>query len=91
MDQELNRCPYKIRWTFGQDADCQKAVHLPADVTASPMDPRLEHEALIGNGATKLTWHSGDRREFMGDWPGPCPGSGQGCTLHIGHHGNHAP
>lgn len=40
-----------------------------------------------------ITWQAGDRREYIGDWPGQCEYTdhrGQ-CTLPVSHHGHHAP
>ena len=55
-----------------------------------------EHRAVLRDFAypgsqTGLTWRAGDRREFAGDWPGPCTGRVAGCTLHAGHHGRCQP
>lgn len=77
----MSRCPWKIRWTFGQDAQCDKAGHPPGSI---------RHESKLPNGVTTLSWHAGDRREFTGDWPGPCTKLA-GCVLHTGHHGRCAP
>jgi hypothetical protein len=67
------QCPWKIRWTFGQDAQCGKPPHT---------DPH--HRARLPNGITVLNWEALDRREFTGDWPGPCRLT-PGCILHTGH------
>ena len=34
---------------------------------------------------TVVSWHEDDRRNFHGDWPGPCPG----CVFPVGHGGRH--
>jgi hypothetical protein len=78
-------CPWSIRWTFNQDIRCGKKAHKPAD---------SEHRGVVMDYAypgsrTEITWQAGDRREFTGDWPGPCPKGS--CTLHAGHHGRCAP
>jgi hypothetical protein len=42
--------------------------------------------------ATRLVWHEGDRRDFVGDDPGPCPvieGVAR-CVLPAQHRGDHA-
>lgn len=70
------RCPWKIRWTFGQDAACEKAAH----------GRDTAHSATAPNGVTTIRWYAGDRREFTGEWPGPCLRT-QGCVLHTGHRG----
>ena len=93
------RCQYKIRWTFGTDAQCERDGHVE-ELTITPFpDGRLfvqcvgdpEHQAKVGPYQTSLTWHAGDRREFTGNWPGPCTGKVPGCVLHTGHHGRCAP
>lgn len=100
---ETGRCPQKIRWTFGTDAQCELDVHV-TDVRVTPElygqfsveyvtlpGQRPAHQAKVGpSGATTLTWHPGDRREYTGDYPGPCRRTA-GCTLHTGHHGRCAP
>jgi hypothetical protein len=97
----MTRCPWKIRWTYGQDAQCEKKDHLELveiipqpggqfSVATAGVSP--EHEAQVGpHRATRLHWEAGDRREFTGDWPGPCVNLVAGCTLHAGHHGRCAP
>jgi hypothetical protein len=107
VDQELNRCPYKIRWTFGTDAWCELERHIgeveitpqPAgqfslEFTTLPGQPQ-EHTAKVGQyGVTKLNWQPGDRREFTGQRPPDCAKLDHAfspCTLHTGHHGNCAP
>lgn len=78
MADRFEQCPWLIRWTFGQDLRCAlRASHLPADP---------EHSAMLPNGITRLSWLAGDRREFTGEWPGPCTIT-EGCVLHTGHHG----
>jgi hypothetical protein len=91
-----DRCPWKIRWMPGEDAQCEAGFpHAPAD--ASPEQrkalepPFNEHRAVLRDYAypgseTILTWRASDRREFTGDWPGPCAKT-PGCVLHAGHHG----
>jgi hypothetical protein len=77
------QCPWKIRWTSGQDAQCRKPAH--------EFSGDHQHEALLPNGITVISWFSADRREFTGEWPGPCAGRTPGCILHAGHHGRCAP
>jgi hypothetical protein len=74
-------CPWSIRWTFGTDTRCDKPEHVDGDP---------EHSGPAGNGVTRISWLAGDRREFTGDWPGPCTKL-PGCVLHTGHHGRCAP
>lgn len=38
--------------------------------------------------ASIIDWWETDRRNFHGEWPGPCLTN---CTLPAGHRGNHAP
>jgi hypothetical protein len=57
----------------------------------------MEHQATLRDYAypgseSVVTWLYGDRREFTGDWPGPCTeNQPAGCVLPAGHHGRHAP
>lgn len=78
----MAQCPWKIHYGVTQEAtsECGKGGHLPAD-------PVHEGPGLV-TGQT-ITWYAGDRREYTGEWPGPCPA--QPCILHAGHHGGHAP
>lgn len=112
----MSICPWKVRWTTGQDAACDLEEHLTGrrmhnddGVEVQVAEPSEVHHATVRNYAypgsvTELQWLAGDRREFTGEWPGPCrkldydPGSGArteqmaaGCTLHAGHHGRCAP
>jgi hypothetical protein len=95
------RCPWKIHWGVSQESttQCDKDVHL-TNLVAMPLPDGRVAVDYDGDGAhagpalmagQRITWQAGDRREYTGDWPGLCPGSGQGCTLHAGHHGDHAP
>ena len=99
----MTRCPWKIRWTFGSDAQCERDLHIDKVVIETHPDGRYDvttigdglpdtHVHRFRAGVTELTWNAGDRREFTGDWPGPCDrGLRNGCTLHAGHHGRCAP
>lgn len=90
-------CEWKIRWTFDQDAQCDRELHIPADIPPEVMEAdEAQHHAVILDYAfegsrSELTWLAGDRREFTGTWPGPCTGKVPGCILHRGHHGRCAP
>ena len=94
----MTRCPWKIRWTSGQDARCDKDQHVSHVVVTALPDGRSAvdyegdpgHASKLPNGVTTLSWETGDRREFTGYWPGPCPVLAS-CTLHLGHHGRCAP
>ena len=92
-------CQWKIHWGTGQESttQCAKPEHVYA-LTVTPEAGRYsvafagepEHEGPTGvHPGQKITWQAGDRREYTGDWPGPCPH--QPCILHLGHHGRHAP
>jgi len=75
-------CPWKIHYGASQEltSQCGKQEHLPGDQEhEGPGLPQFPYQ--------RITWQAGDRREYTGDWPGPCPE----CTLHLGHHGRHAP
>lgn len=97
------QCEWKIRWAFGTDAQCGRDHHIDqviikeysgGEFTVATIGDGLpdthEHRAQLSPAQT-LTWQAGDRREFTGDWPGPCTGKVTGCTLHTGHHGRCAP
>lgn len=95
----MTGCQYKIRWTFGTDAQCERDHHVDEVIINERPDKLFsvvtvgdglpdtnEHHAHIGPHGTLLSWQAGDRREYTGGWPGPCTRTG-GCTLHTGHHG----
>jgi len=99
----MSRCEWKIRWTFGTDAQCERDHHIDqviitprpggqfSVVTIGDGQPDThEHRSHISSGQV-LTWGAGDRREFTGDWPGLCTGKVPGCVLRTGHHGRCAP
>lgn len=94
-------CPWAIHWGASPDSHthCAKPAHL-ISVTILPEpgglfsvetegDPAHEGPGLAEFPGQVITWQAGDRREYTGDWPGPCPH--QPCILHVGHHGRHAP
>jgi hypothetical protein len=97
-DGEDTQCPWSIRWTFGTDTRCDKPAHVIALAVTPLPDGRISaevdgdegHSGPAGNGVTRISWQAGDRREFTGDWPGPCAKL-PGCVLHTGHHGRCAP
>jgi hypothetical protein len=65
---------------------CARQLHL--DLPPSAL-PREEHRGKFDNpaaesGQTVLTWLARDRREYTGEWPGPCTRT-PGCILHQGH------
>lgn len=94
-----DQCPYKIRWTFDTDTQCSKPAHVRNFTVAQLPDGRLsvgydgdgDHEGPSGyTPGQVISWHAGDRREYTGDWPGPCTKT-RGCTLHTEHFGRCAP
>jgi hypothetical protein len=89
----MTGCQFRIRpFPNPTQVECEKPEHLPDDP---------EHEATLRDYAypgsqTKLTWMSGDRREFTGNFPGYCTNLGstggrQNCRLPAGHPGRCAP
>jgi hypothetical protein len=55
--------------------------------------PHRDHQAMLKDYAysgsrTLITWHEDDRRNFHGEWPGPC--EDDTCLLPHGHRGAHA-
>lgn len=94
------RCPWKIHWGVGQESttQCDNFAHVfNVDVTTLPNghlvnyvgDPSHSGPSGVMPGQ-RITWEAGDRREYVGDWPGECDKL-PGCTLHLGHHGRCAP
>jgi hypothetical protein len=87
-DAVKTRCPVKIRYgvSAGTHTQCdQDADHLQAgdaDTHEGPGLPEFPYQRII--------WYPGDRREYTGEWPGPCD-KVPGCILHLGHHGRCAP
>lgn len=83
-----SRCPWKVHWGVGQESttQCEK----PERHDWKSLATRV-HEGRVANpaaeaGFTVITWLGGDRREYTGEWPGPCDRTA-GCILHLGHHG----
>lgn len=96
----MNLCTWKIHFGVTPEAvtRCDKPEHLDgvtshAEFTrhAFPAGTDMEH---AGPGpfteGQRVTWQAGDRREYTGEWPGPCAATA-GCTLHAGHLGRCAP
>lgn len=88
------QCPWKIHWGVGQESttQCEREEHLSyeriglAEIRKERWD---QHEGRHPNpaaegGFTAVTWRAGDRREYTGEWPGPCERT-PGCILHAGH------
>jgi len=75
------RCPVKIHWARGQEhtTQCDRLRHT---------DPyhRGRYPSPHPSGYTVISWQAGDRREYTGEWPGPCV-LVKGCVLHTGHVG----
>lgn len=98
----MARCPWKVHWGVSQESttQCGKDEHVgatwPDGMPKTPL-PQMADPEHVGRhanpaapgGVTMISWLAGDRREYTGDWPGPCPR--QPCTLHAGHHGSDAP
>lgn len=76
------RCPWKVHFGVSQDATTQCDRESHADPDHEGPGPYFDYQ--------RVSWQAGDRREYTGDWPGPCPVT-PGCTLHLGHHGRCAP
>lgn len=70
-------CPMKIRWGLGNISQCLNDDGHDGD-HVGPGLPEFEYQ--------RIHWQSGDRREFAGDWPGPCDRT-NGCILHLDHLG----
>lgn len=87
MDTDaLSRCAVKIRW--GTDLEHTTQCEKPEDHYDLRVGNADEH---VGAGLAefpyqKIHWQPGDRREYVGEWPGNCPIT-RGCILHDGHHG----
>ena len=93
------RCPWTIHWGVSQEqtTQCDLPEHV-WEVRITPAgtgftvdylgDPHHSGPSGVRQGQV-ITWQAGDRREYTGLWPGPCPFPA--CTLHAGHHGRHAP
>lgn len=63
------------------------------EVGCEEEDDHARHRGMLRDYAypgsvTSLHWDEDDRRTFHGEWPGDCPSDG--CTLPLGHRGNHA-
>lgn len=93
------RCGWKIRWgtTEAATTACDREHTVPGD-WRERIAANTEHEGFTGwSPGQRIHWYSGDRREYLGDWPGYCakvPGKAAfegGCTLPSGHHGRCAP
>lgn len=93
-------CEWKLRTSpASPELICDRERHIE-DRTISELpggqftvetigDPR--HHAVLRDYAypgseTGVDWKAGDRREYIGDWPGICQRSPD-CNLHAGHHG----
>jgi hypothetical protein len=100
----MSQCPYKIHWGVDQSSTSQCSKQEHAGVVAvntredglfsvsTSGDPHHEGPSGVHEGQV-VSWEAGDRREYTGDWPGPCPKlpPPRPCTLHDGHHGRCAP
>jgi hypothetical protein len=86
----------------GQEVTCDLAAHVSDVHVESRGDGKFavyhrgdpQHHAVIRDYAwpgseTVLNWQAGDRREYEGEYPGPCPTDD--CVYHYGHHGRCEP
>lgn len=87
----MPRCPVKIHYGTGHD------THTQCDKDEDHWDLRRgnagphEGPGLPQFPGQRITWLPGDRREYVGEWPGPCADRIPGCVLHLGHLGRCAP
>lgn len=91
-------CPYQIRWGSqdGEITRCTRPVHVHAIEIVHNRDGKYGTN-VVGDsrhiGPTGLfpgqvvAWFAGDRREYIGEWPGYCPR--EDCGFPASHHGNH--
>jgi len=101
-----SRCPWRIHWGTTPEAttQCDKPEHVTTVAVDTLAGGRLavtvegdgHHDGPGLYDHQRISWLAGDRREYRGEWPGPCaklPGQplAGGCTLHTGHHGRCAP
>jgi hypothetical protein len=83
-----SRCPVRIRYGTTLHTQCTKPED-HWDLRTGNRDPH-EGPGLPEFPYQRITWLPGDRREYVGDWPGNCRGK-SGCVLHAGHFGRCAP
>ena len=77
----MTQCPWKIRASANITVQCRKLAHEGSEHEGEHPNPQAQ------GGVTLISWMAGDRREYIGEWPGSCKRL-PGCVLHDGHHGN---
>ena len=82
MSTTMKNCGVRIH--YGVSDDTHTACDKPWDHLAMG-DEMHQGPGLPQFPYQRISWQSGDRREYVGRWPGPCPEIG--CCLHRGHHG----
>jgi hypothetical protein len=81
----VSQCPVKIHWGASADTHTQCGKDEDHwDLRAGNNDPH-EGPGLPQFPYQRISWLPGDRREYVGEWPGPCGAAP--CTLHRGHLG----
>ena len=79
------RCPVKIHYGVSSDTHTQCTKDEDHwDLRTGRDDPH-EGPGLPQFPGQRIIWQPGDRREYVGEWPGPC--TQPGCVLHLGHLG----
>ena len=79
------RCPVKIHYGVSSDTHTQCTKDEGHwDLRTGRDDPH-EGPGLPQFPGQRIIWQPGDRREYVGEWPGPC--TQPGCVLHLGHLG----
>jgi hypothetical protein len=74
-----DRCDHRMRWSI-LDVRCEHPKHGTTE--------HMAHTSIGPNPDQTVAWQDGDRRDFVGEHPGPC--DSKGCLLPLNHHGNHA-
>jgi len=78
----VTQCPWKIHWAAGQEHTTQCGRNRHSDQHHRGRHPNPDSST----GYTVIQWIAGDRREYTGEWPGPCVET-PGCVLHTRHKG----
>lgn len=81
---EDKECPWSFRWGRAPGPVIEMRCLKPAGHGDLGNDP---HEGEYGPVPTKIQWHAGDRRAFLGESPGACERQPGGCVLPGGHPG----
>jgi hypothetical protein len=82
----MNDCDARIR-PFPYPSDIEIACE---DDDQHPMHKGSIRDYAFPGSLTVLNWFEDDRRNFHGEWPGPCPLAAAvtvRCVLPVGHHG----